>query len=145
MNIKINDTHSTTWKVTEDTLAVNVGSGTVRVFSTPMMVALMECAAQDLLKKYIGEGETSVGAGIETSHIAATPLGMNVTAKCKVIKVDGKIVIFEIEAFDDKEVIGKGTHTRCIVNKEKFENKAYNKLKNWRFKSWQVAYINSKI
>ncbi len=128
MEIKINDTHSETWEVTEETLAANCGSGTVRVFSTPMMVALMEFTAQNLMKKYLDPGYTSVGAAIETSHISATPLGMKVTSNCKVTEVSNKIVKFDVEAYDEKGLIGKGTHSRAIVHLEKFEKKAYEKL-----------------
>ena len=100
--------------VTEDLLASRVGSGSVDVYATPMMIALMEKAASELLVPYLDEGETSVGIHMDATHDAATP-------------VDRRKVIFSITARDEKEVIGTAVHERFIVNKDKFESKAKSK------------------
>ncbi len=112
-------------EVTEEKTALYMKSGDVLVFATPCMIALMENTANELLKKYIAEDEISVGTFIKTSHVKATPLKMKVKCICKVTDVDGRMVSFEVKAFDEKGLIGEGTHTRCILNKEKFLNKAY--------------------
>lgn len=113
--------------VTEDLLASSVGSGIVRVYATPMMIALMEHAAAAALEPFLEEGETSVGIRMDTTHDAATPLGMKVWAKAVVEAVDRRKVTFHIEAKDEKDVIGVATHERFIVDKEKFEAKAAGK------------------
>ena len=113
--------------VTEDLLASRVGSGSVDVYATPMMIALMEKAASELLVPYLDEGETSVGIHMDATHDAATPQGMKVSATAVVTAVDRRKVIFSITARDEKEVIGTAVHERFIVNKDKFESKAKSK------------------
>lgn len=110
--------------VTAAQTALQVGSGDVAVFATPMMIALMENAAAQCLKPFLEEGQTSVGTAIATSHVAATPVGMRVTATAKVIAVEGKKVDFTVTASDERGLIGEGTHSRVIVTKERFEQKA---------------------
>lgn len=125
-------TMHTTWKeetvVTENLLAKTVGSGDVAVYATPMMVALMEKAAAACLKPFLEEGETSVGILMNTTHAAATPCGMKVWAEAEIVKVEGRKVTFRVIARDEKEVIGEANHQRFILAKEKFEQKAQNKL-----------------
>ncbi|NVN98598.1 MAG: thioesterase family protein [Geobacteraceae bacterium] len=90
------------------------------VFATAFMVGFMEWACMEALRPYLDEGECTLGTMINVTHQAATPPGMNVTAHVKCIEVDGKRTVWEIEARDEIEVIGKGTHERFTVNKEKF-------------------------
>lgn len=104
--------------VTKANTAKTVGSGTLDVFATPMMVALMEEAAVKALS--LPEDQTSVGTYLDVKHIAATPLGMKVWAEAEVIEVDGRKIRYKVEAFDEKEKIGEGLHERFIVNCEKF-------------------------
>lgn len=113
--------------VTKDMLAVIVGSGDVGVLATPMMLAVMEGAAAKCLARFLDEGMTSVGIDISSSHLAATPLTMKVTATAEIIEVDGKKVVFKISASDEKDFIGEGLHTRVIVNRDKFVQKANEK------------------
>lgn len=113
--------------VTKELLANSVGSGEVAVYATPMMIALMEECAASLLKEYLEEGETSVGIMMNTSHDAATPMGMQVQAEAEIVEVNGKKVRFSIIAKDEKDMIGVATHERFIVIKEKFETRAENK------------------
>lgn len=113
--------------VSQDMKACVVGSGEVNVFATPMMIALMENCSSQCLKQFLDEGETSVGTMINATHTAPTPVGMKVFINATIIKCDGKKVYFEIVAEDEKEEIGRATHTRFIVNKNKFESKCFNK------------------
>lgn len=110
--------------VTDDMLAVSVGSGIVHVYATPMMIAFMENTAVKCLDAFMEEGETSVGTLMNTTHEAATPLDMRVTVCATITAVDRKKITFEIIAKDDVDIIGKATHERFIVTKEKFEEKA---------------------
>lgn len=125
--IKVGESLEIRKRVTESLLAKNVGSGDVAVYATPMMLALMEETASKCLAQFLDEGETSVGTYIASSHDSATPLGMEVCAKAKIVGAEGKKVDFEIEAFDEKGSIGKGTHSRFVLNRERFEKKASEK------------------
>ena len=111
----------------EDT-AKEVGSGSLLVYATPCMVALMEGAACEALGDALGEDKTTVGIELNIQHLSATPVGLEVRAEAEVTAVDGKIITFELKAFDEAGEIGKGTHKRAIVPVQKFLDKAYAKL-----------------
>lgn len=111
----------------EDT-ALEVGSGSLLVYATPCMIALMEGAACEAIMEGLDEGETSVGIELNIQHTAATPVGMEVRAEAEVTAVDGKIITFEIRAFDEAGEIGKGTHKRAVINAQRFLDKTYAKL-----------------
>ena len=111
----------------EDT-AKEVGSGSLLVYATPCMVALMEGAACEALGDALGEDKTTVGIELNIQHLSATPVGLEVRAEAEVTAVDGKIITFELKAFDEVGEIGKGTHKRAIVSVQKFLDKAYEKL-----------------
>ena len=115
-------------KVDETMLASHVGSGIVDVYATPMMIALMENAAASCLDEFLDEGETSVGIMMNTTHDAATPVGMEVEVCAEIIAQDRKKITFHIIAKDEKDTIGTATHERFIVKKEVFETKAKQKL-----------------
>ena len=125
--MQIGLTKETTTKVTEANTAAAVKSGTLPVFATPMMIALMEEAAASLVEEHLESEETSVGILMNVKHIAATPVGMNVRAKAEITAIDGRKITFKVEAFDEKEKIGEGVHERFIVKSEKFLNKANGK------------------
>ncbi|NLI91346.1 MAG: thioesterase family protein [Peptococcaceae bacterium] len=112
--------------VTEGNTAKTVGSGSLEVFATPMMVALMENAAINAIN--LPEDQTSVGTYLDVNHLAATPVGMKVRAIARVVEVKERLIVYYIEAFDEKEKIGEGKHERFIVNHEKFMLKANAKL-----------------
>lgn len=116
--------------VTENNIALTVGSGEAEVFSTPMMVALMENAAYLCLKPFLDETETSVGIKMDTTHESASPIGLAVTARAKITEVSGKTVTFDIIASDAFGVIGRSTHQRAVVNAEKFIGRANAKLES---------------
>ena len=111
----------------EDT-AKEVGSGSLLVYATPCMVALMEGAACEAIQEALPDSQTTVGTELNIQHISATPVGLEVRAEAEVIAVDGKVITFEVKAFDEAGEIGKGTHKRVIVNTQKFLEKAYDKL-----------------
>lgn len=111
----------------EDT-AAEVGSGSLLVYATPCMVALMEGAACEAIEEALPEGQTTVGTELNIQHLSATPVGLEVRAEAIVTAVEGKIITFELHAYDEAGEIGTGTHKRCLVNSQKFLDKAYSKL-----------------
>ena len=111
----------------EDT-ALEVGSGSLLVYATPCMVALMEGAACEAIAEAIPESKTSVGIELNISHISATPVGMAVRAEAEVTAVEGSIITFQLSAFDEAGKIGEGTHKRALIATERFLEKTYAKL-----------------
>lgn len=109
--------------VSDDDTAVSFGSGGVRVFATPMMIALMENAALNAVDIHLGEGFATVGLSLNVKHIAATPVGMKVTARAELAGIEGRKLIFKVEAYDEHEKIGEGTHERYVVELAKFLEK----------------------
>lgn len=109
--------------VTADNTARKFGSGGIDVFATPAMIALMEKAALNTAAPYLPEGFSTVGTEIRVSHVAATPLGLLVKAKAELIEIDGRRLVFHVEAFDDVEKIGEGEHQRFIIQVAKFMEK----------------------
>ena len=106
--------------------AKTFASGSLDILATPYMIALMEEAATCAVE--LPEGYTTVGTRLEVDHVSATPIGMKVYATAKVTGVDGRKIFYDLEAYDEKGMIGKGTHERFIVEAERFLNKAYDKL-----------------
>lgn len=127
--ITLGKTATVTTIVTEYNTAKAIGSGNLDVFATPMMVALMEQAAYNVLTDAIDAGQTSVGTNINVDHISASPLGMNITATATITFVYGRKVTFDVSASDESGEIGKGSHTRIIVDEEKFTSKVHKKTK----------------
>ena len=111
----------------EDT-ALEVGSGALLVYATPCMVALMEGAACETIAGSIPEDKTSVGTELHITHLAATPVGMDVRAEAEVIAVEGNVITFSVTAYDETGKIGEGTHKRAIVTSQRFLDKTYAKL-----------------
>ena len=114
-------------KVNESNTAKTVGSGSLEVFATPMMTALMEKAACTALAPYLEENETTVGTMLNITHDSATPLGMNVTAFAEVTAVNGREICFDVYAEDDKGRIGGGKHKRFLVFADRFMEKTNSK------------------
>lgn len=129
LEISVGATYEIEDVVTNDMRACIVGSGDVNVLATPIMIALMENCASKCLKQFLEEGETSVGGMINSTHISPTPVGMKVFVKATITQVDRKKVCFDIIAKDEVEEIGKASHTRFVVNKDKFESKCEEKSK----------------
>jgi predicted thioesterase len=93
------------------------------VFATPWMLCVMETAAAQAIAPHLDGGEASVGYGFDFQHLAPTPAGMTVVATAEVTKVDGNMVTLSIEARDDQEVIGRGTHVRAVIDVERFNRR----------------------
>ena len=102
--------------------------GDLLVYATPCMAALMEGAACEAIAECLQEGQSSVGTSLNIAHTSATPVGLEVRAEAEVTAVEGKVITFAVRAFDEAGKIGSGTHTRVIVNSQKFLEKAYAKL-----------------
>jgi predicted thioesterase len=112
---------------TEDLSARSMASGGIDVYATPAMVALMEAAALAAIDPLLPEGHASVGISLNIKHIAATPIGHTVRARAEVVEVDGRRVLFNITAWDEKEMIGEGEHTRVVIEVERFMRKVNSK------------------
>ncbi len=106
--------------VTDAQTAITVGSGTVPVFASPMMVALMEAACVDCVERLLPQGYLSLGTHLEVTHTAPTPIGLTVTATAELLSADGRKLLFEVAAHDGHESIGKGIHARMIVDAPRF-------------------------
>ncbi len=113
--------------VSAENTAKKMGSGTMDVFATPAMVALMEEAAWKCVASELEPGSGTVGTSMQIKHVAATPLGMRVKAECELVEVDGRRLVFNVFASDEVGEIGSGTHERFIVFEEKFLQKAESK------------------
>lgn len=114
--------------VGEEHSAPRIGSGRVRVLATPVMINLMEAAALDAAENLIPAGHQSLGTRLDVRHIAATPVGMRVRATARLVSVDGRTLEFQVEAHDEKDLIGDGTHTRLVVNVARFDQRVQAKL-----------------
>jgi len=109
--------------VEERHTASHLGSGGVPVYATPMMVLAMEEAALSAVDPLLGDGRATVGVSLDVRHLAATPLGMRVTASAELVGIDGRMLTFRVEARDEAELIGEGTHVRAVVDLERFKDK----------------------
>ena len=114
--------------VTQELTAKNMGSGVMDVFATPAMLSLMEKTAFTSVAEYLNEGCGSVGTKVDIEHVASSPVGMKITCDSELIEVEGRKLVFKVEAYDEKGLIGKGTHERFIVENKKFQEKTDNKL-----------------
>lgn len=113
--------------VTKENSAAAMGSGTLPVFATPAMVALMERAASESVQPFLPEGDTTVGTLMQIEHLSATPLGMDVKAESMLEAVDGRKLVFTVKAFDASGLIGQGRHERVVITAERFLQKAESK------------------
>ena len=118
-----------TGEVVYENTATAVGSGVLKVFATPCMIALMEKTACDSVLPYLEEGNGTVGTEVNVKHFAATPIGMTVRCETELLSVEGRKLVFSVAAYDDAGLIGEGRHERFIVNNEKFQGKADAKVK----------------
>lgn len=127
-NLKVGMTAQVEKIVSEDDTAVKFGSGGVRVFATPMMIALMENAALNTVDPHLGEDLATVGLSLNVKHLAATPVGMKVTARAELVSIEDKRLTFKVEAYDEQEKIGEGTHERYIIKLSRFLERALQKI-----------------
>ena len=117
-----------TVEVTDDNTAETVGSGTLRVFATPAMIALIEATASLSVAPYLEEGTSTVGTHLDVAHSAATPVGMEVTCETELVEVDRRRLVFSVTVRDPVGEVGSGTHERFIVDDARFMSKAESKL-----------------
>lgn len=109
-----------TQTVTEALTAQSMGSGSLPVFATPALIALMESAATVALKSSLPPDQTSVGISVNIRHLAATALAKTVRARAEITDVEGRQITFSVQAWDETQLIGEGTHIRVIVEIERF-------------------------
>jgi fluoroacetyl-CoA thioesterase len=107
--------------------APNIGSGVIPVLGTPVMINLMEGAALAAVEHLLPAGHQSLGIHLDVRHVAATPIGMRVRASAALTNVDGRMLTFRVEARDEKEAIGDGTHQRVVVNVARFDQRVQRK------------------
>ena len=122
-------TGTSTLTVAPEHTAPHVGSGRVAVLATPVMINVIEAAALKAIEHLLPEGHQSLGIHLDVRHFAATPVGLTVTATAEVIAVDGRTVTFRVEARDEREPIGDGTHQRVVVNVARFDERVQRKVK----------------
>jgi fluoroacetyl-CoA thioesterase len=106
--------------VTDEMTARMQGSGSLEVLATPAMIALMEAAACNTLNPYLEEGMTSVGIEVAVRHVSASPVGERIRAEATIIGVEGRRIMFELRAWDERELIGEGSHIRYVIDIERF-------------------------
>lgn len=116
-------TFTSTVRVSEDNVAAAMGSGDLRVFATPAMVALMENAAMHAVAASLPEGATTVGALMNVTHVKPSAVGESVSATAVLTAIEGRKLTFTVEAHDGKGLIGEGTHVRYVVDRERFMGK----------------------
>lgn len=122
MEFKIEEGMNSTTEtvVTENDTASKYGSGLLDVLSTPHMVALMENTSKNVVEGSLPDGFSTVGIEVSIKHLKATPVGMKVRCEAVLQKIDGKKLLFKVDAWDEKGKIGEGTHVRFIINMEAF-------------------------
>lgn len=109
--------------VTEELTAAHIGSGLVKVFATPMMIALMEKTCASSVEPFLEAGQGTVGTHVNVSHSAATPVGMKVHCESELVEVDRRRLTFRVTASDERGIIGEGMHERFIIDSAKFQAK----------------------
>jgi predicted thioesterase len=114
--------------VGEEHTAPRIGSGKVHVLATPVMINVIEAAALAAVEHLLPAGYQSLGTHLDVHHVAATPVGMRVKATAEVVKAENRTIYFRVEARDEKDLIGHGTHERVIVNVAKFDQRVQAKL-----------------
>lgn len=112
--------YASTVEVGSGNTAIALGSGSLEVFATPAMTALMENAAMNAVAASLPEGSTTVGTRLDIAHTRATAPGETVTAEARLVEVEGRRLVFEVEARDSMGTIGRGMHERFVVDREKF-------------------------
>jgi fluoroacetyl-CoA thioesterase len=120
MGLEPGMTNTFTVVVDESMTADRFGNRGVRVLATPMLVSYFELAAHRLAMRALGPGQGTVGFHVDIRHLAATPIGMRVTFRATLTEVDGRRLVFRVEADDEQERVGEGTHVRFVVDMERF-------------------------
>jgi fluoroacetyl-CoA thioesterase len=127
--LKVGQLGSADLMVGPEHTAPRVGSGRVAVLATPVMINLIEAAALRCVEDMLPVGHQSLGIHLDVRHFAATPVGMKLTATAELTAIDGRTLTFRVEARDEREVVGDGTHQRVVVNVARFDERVQKKLK----------------
>ncbi len=127
-NLRPGLTGTATLVVAAEHTAPKVGSGMIAVLATPVMINLFEAATLNAVEALLPAGHQSLGIHLDVRHTAATPVGMRVTATSELTAIDGRTLTFRVEARDEREVIGGGTHQRVVVNVTRFDERVQKKL-----------------
>lgn len=114
-------------EVTDENAISFLGSEDARVLATPWLIANLEWAARDAVKPYLSDGQDTVGTQVNVAHLAATPIGMDAHFYAEVTSAEGRRVTYRVEAWDDQEKIGEGTHERAIIDIERFAQRVRSK------------------
>lgn len=117
------------YTVKEDMLATHVGSGSVRVLATPVLVALLEAASAELVQGRLSEGEATVGTKVNLDHLNPTPLGAKISVTTELTETEGRLFRFAVSAADETGPIASGVHERFVINMERFSAKAEKRKK----------------
>ena len=125
--LKTGLTHETKVKVEENMTAGALRSGLVPVLATPVLLAIIENTCYECVMDHLEPGQTTVGTGVNITHEAPTPVGMTVTASCRLKEVEGRRLVFQIEVNDEHEIVSRGDHERFIVDMDKFVAKSRQK------------------
>ena len=121
-------TREDSFPVTMENSAIHLGSGSSRVLATPWMIAFMERVSHRLLTCCLPEGYSSVGTHLDVRHLAPTPVGATIRVKAELLSIDGNRIQFKIEAWDDQEKIGEGTHERVVIDEARFLRRVEKKI-----------------
>jgi len=127
--VKVGLIGETEHTVTDQDTAARWRSGLVDAYSTPTLIGLAENACVIAVEKHLNDDQTSVGIEVSVKHLAATPVGMTVKAKAELVEVDGRRLKFRVEAWDEKEKVCEGWHSRAIVDRSRFVDKLKQKAK----------------
>ena len=130
--MQIGDTYEYKNVVTKEITAGALGSGGLDIFATPFLICWMEAAAYYYMKEQLPEGKSSVGTMVNVRHVSPSPIGAEITAKAELIAIseNGSLYTFKVEAYDNKGLIGEGTHERAIIDCERFMKKCLAKLED---------------
>jgi predicted thioesterase len=109
--------------------APRIGSGRISVLATPVMINLIEAAALAAVEHLLPAGHQSLGIHLDVRHFAATPVGLRVTARAEVVAVENRTITFRVEARDERETIGDGTHQRVVVSVARFDERVQRKVR----------------
>lgn len=125
--LQVGTSHEITFSVTPELSAKAVGSGTLEVLATPIMIARMEQAAWMAVAPALEADSGTVGTQMHVKHLSPTPLGLSVTCRAELTEIDGRRLVFQVTARDDQGVVGEGVHERAIIQNERFLAKAQKK------------------
>jgi predicted thioesterase len=119
--VELGTTHEMRWTVSEEHLASTFGSGLVKVLATPVLVGFCEEACRTMIERDLPPGQKTVGVSVSLEHTAATPPGMTVTVRATLVKIAGRKRVFHVECQDNAEPIAHGSHTRFVIDSDRFE------------------------